>query len=95
MSESLTTDRYISFSNIDCDSRADLLIEKLKECLNEMESSEQWYQYFHQKFTEQDQCKHDNLYYIGSQLNTLFSFFEEIDDQEATDMLYKLEQECC
>ncbi len=39
--------------------------------------------------------KHDDLFFVSAQMNNLYSFFEELDNQEALQLLWKLEQECC
>lgn len=88
-------DRYVSFCGIDCDRRADALIERLRSRLDEQPEGSLWRKYFEQKFEQQAKLDHDNLFYVGAQLNTLYSFFDEIGDKIAREMLWKLELECC
>ncbi|CAM3793997.1 N(2)-fixation sustaining protein CowN [Vibrio aerogenes CECT 7868] len=89
------TDRYISFCNIDCDKNADQLIQMLNEHLQASHGGEKWLQYFHHKLEEQQQRAHDNLHFIGNQLNMLYKYFEECRDEQASALLYQIEQECC
>jgi hypothetical protein len=37
----------------------------------------------------------DDLFFVGSQLNDLRSFFEEVKDDAALALLDKVEEECC
>ena len=95
MDDSASADRYVSFCGIDCNKQANTLMEKLKQQIKELDPGNPWCRYFEQKFTQQAKIKHDNLFFVGSQLNNLYDFFEEIEDQEALNMLWKLEMECC
>lgn len=89
------TDRYISFCNIECDINADQLMAILEKHLNAGDGKQQWHSYFHNKRQEQEQMGRDNLNFIGNQLNVLYSYFNECNDEAALALLYKLEQECC
>lgn len=88
-------DRYQSFCNIDCDRKADELVSRLKSQLSEYPADHPWRNYFEKKFAEQVRHHQDNLYYVGSQVNTLYSYFEEIDDDIGTELLQYLEEQCC
>ncbi len=95
MKKPTNTDRYQSFCGIECDAQANQLIKRLKDQLLKVEADNKWCMYFKQKFEQQIQYNYDNLHFVGAQLNPLCSFFEEIDDTKALDILWKLEQECC
>ncbi|MDY6921294.1 MAG: N(2)-fixation sustaining protein CowN [Pseudomonadota bacterium] len=95
MTQIPTTDRYISFCGIECDQRADQLIGRLQQQLQQLPEHHPWKIYFQQKFREQARQQHDNLFYVGAQLNNLYSFFEEQGDNESLDLLWLLELECC
>ena len=95
VNESATTDRYVSFCGIECDIQAQRLINKLRQHLLRIEPSHPWRRYFEQKFEQQAKMNHDDLFYVGSQLNNLYTFFEEQGDDEAAALLWKLEMECC
>ncbi len=94
MGQADNTDRYVSFCGIECDSWADELYNKLQTILNS-DANEQWQRYFSMKLEEQARMKHDNLFFVGAQMNNLYSLFEELGDQDALQLLWKLEQECC
>jgi len=90
------TDRYCSFAGIHCDANANQLINLLEQHLAASENKNtQWQIYFKQKRQQQAQMQHDNLYFIGSQINNLYAYFEQCEDQEALDLLWQIEHECC
>jgi hypothetical protein len=88
-------DRYVSFVGIDCDANADHLIAMLDKHIQAGNGEEQWQHYFTQKRQQQRQLKHDNLNFIGHQTNTLYEYFSSCEDQLASSLLYKIEQQCC
>ena len=88
-------DRYISFCNIDCDNNANLLVSMLERHLTANHGHAQWHSYFENKRQEQANMQRDNLNFVGNQLNMLYEYFRECDDQNALDLLYQIEQECC
>ncbi|MBF8999588.1 MULTISPECIES: N(2)-fixation sustaining protein CowN [Vibrio] len=90
-----TVDRYVSFEGIKCNQNADLLIGMLESNLNNQLGDDRWHTYFSDKRNQQHQRGHDNLHFIGNQLNMLFEYFKQCEDQPALDLLYKIEQECC
>lgn len=88
-------DRYVSFCNIACDENADKLIAMLDKNIATKQGNERWIQYFGYKREEQKRMNHDNLHFIGNQINTLYEYFKNCDDTVAIELLYQLEQECC
>ena len=90
-----TSDRYVSFCGIDCNGNADRLIHMLESNLEQGKGNPKWQQYFRDKRSQQHRMQQDNLYFVGSQVNTLHSYFEDCDDQPALALLWTLEQECC
>ncbi|MEE1673217.1 N(2)-fixation sustaining protein CowN [Agarivorans aestuarii] len=88
-------DRYISFCNIQCDENADKFMAILIQHLKAKHGNPLWQDYFWQKIEEQQRIQRDNLHFIGNQTNPLYEYMEECDDQQAIDLLYKIEQECC
>ncbi|SDH04013.1 hypothetical protein SAMN04488136_10711 [Vibrio xiamenensis] len=88
-------DRYISFCNIDCDKNAILLVSMLETHLQANHGAQQWHSYFANKRQEQANMKRDDLNFVGNQLNMLYEYFRECEDQEALALLYQIEQECC
>lgn len=89
------TDRYVSFCGIDCDLKADKLMTMLEAHLEAGSGEARWIDYFQQKRAQQAKNKQDNLNFIGHQTNTLYEYFELCADEEATKLLYQIEQECC
>lgn len=89
------TDRYVSFCGIDCDLKADKLMAMLEAHLAAVNGDAKWVDYFLQKRAQQAKNKQDNLNFIGHQTNTLYEYFELCNDEEATKLLYQIEQECC
>lgn len=85
----------MSFCGIECDTWADELIQHLKLRLDGLTPDSRWHEYFCQKFEQQARMDHDSLFFVGSQMNNLYSFFEELGDEHACDQLWRLEQECC
>lgn len=88
-------DRYLSFSGLSCDVNADRLIQMLDNNIREGKGDDKWPIYFAQKRRQQAQLQHDNLNFIGNQTNTLYEYFSLCGDEEASSLLYKIEQECC
>lgn len=88
-----TPDRYVSFVGIDCDGNADrlmgILVARMAGC------GSRWVDYFDKKLDEKRRMGNDNLYFIGSQVNALSAFFEEIGDEEGLAQLAHLEETCC
>ena len=93
--KTVETDRYISFSGIACDANADKLIAILKNHLTKSHGSVEWQRYFTDKIIEQKRMGRDNLNLVGNQTNPLYEYFNECEDQKATELLFKIEQECC
>jgi len=88
-----TPDRYLSFLGLDCNGKADRLMEMLSTHMQASES--RWVGYFEQKLEEKRRMGTDNLYFVGSQVNALHAFLEERDDESGLDLLWQLEQNCC
>lgn len=93
--QNIQTDRYVSFCGIDCDLKADKLMAMLEAHLEAGSGEAKWINYFQQKRAQQLKNKQDNLNFIGHQTNTLYEYFELCQDQEASKLLYQIEQECC
>lgn len=89
------TDRYVTFIGINCDVNADTLIQKLEMHLSAEHGEANWHTYFRQKRAQQAKMQHDNLYFIGSQMNNLYAYFEQCEDKDALALLWQIEQECC
>ena len=88
-----TPDRYVTFLGLDCDAKADRMMEGLARLMATSDS--RWVGYFELKLAEKQRMATDNLHFIGSQINSLYSFFEELEDAPALDLLWHLEHNCC
>ncbi|MDO6681732.1 MULTISPECIES: N(2)-fixation sustaining protein CowN [unclassified Oceanobacter] len=88
-------DRYVSFCGIDCDGNANRLISMLENHLANDHGDMRWKTYFEQKRAQQAAMNQDNLYFIGAQMNSLYSYLESCEDEEVLSLLWQLEQECC
>lgn len=89
------TDRYITFIGLQCDEKADRFIAMLDGHIEAGDGDERWQAYFKQKRTQQIKMEQDNLQFIGSQMNNLYSYMDDCEDESALALLWKLEQECC
>lgn len=88
-------DRYISFEGLECDRNASEIIATIRRHMALPDGGGRWGKYFTTKFAEQQQMGTDELFFVGSQMNNLYTFFEEIGDEAASELLYQVEQECC
>jgi hypothetical protein len=96
MSEKIkSAERYESFSGICCDVNADRLIAMLEKNLSSGKGDEKWHSYFSLKREQQKNANHDNLHFIGNQINILYEYLADCNDEEAKELLFKIEQECC
>jgi hypothetical protein len=88
-------DRYVSFDGLECDRNASEIIATIRRYMALPDGGGKWGKYFTNKFAEQRQMGTDELFFVGSQMNNLYAFFEEIGDEVAMELLYQVEQECC
>jgi len=95
LNEDKKNDRYVSFCGIDCDLKSDKLMSMLEDNINAGHGDERWHAYFTQKRALQKKLQHDNLNFVGHQTNTLYEYFDLCGDQEAKDLLWQIEQNCC
>ncbi len=95
MPESTAADRYQSFVGIPCDANADRLIAYLDRFIEAGRGDDRWQRYFREKREQQRRMDHDNLYFVGSQMNHLYAYLEACDDADCLELLWQIEQECC
>ena len=89
------TDRYISFDGIACDEHARRIVLSIRDCLGDLARPSPWQAYFETKLSESERRGHDDLYFVGSQVNTIRELFEQHGREEALDLLERVEEECC
>jgi hypothetical protein len=92
---SIPRDRYISFEGLECDENAIRIVASIHGHLQAGHGGEKWHNYFTLKFSEQQRMATDELFFVGSQMNTLYDFFSEVGDGNSARLLYQVEQECC
>ncbi len=90
-----TGDRYVSFRGIDCDGKARQLLEYIKQYTAEPPHPSPWVDYFRTKLANQQSLGQDDLYFVGSQINSVHALFEEYNNEEALALLGQVEEECC
>lgn len=88
-------DRYVSFCGIECDIQAERLMERVTTLINQKKGDNQWHRYFTYKLEQKAKMNHDDLFFIGAQMNTLTEFLQSTKDEIALDMLWRIEQQCC
>lgn len=70
-------------------------METLRSHLNGAGAASPWARYFSIKLEQRVALGQDDLFFIGSQLNDLRTFFEEVEDAEALALLDRIEEDCC
>lgn len=89
------TDRYVNFQGIDCDGQASRIISQIEKYTQNSSLNSSWSKYFQAKLVERLSIGQDELHFICSQMNNVYSLFEEYGDAEALNLLEKIEEECC
>ena len=98
---SCTTDRYISYQNIDCEGNSKKLMQLLLRHIDIPDKSNAFWDKFREKLAlvgkpqEHNGRCIDELFLIHTYINNLYEIFEEYDDSEALALLDKIERECC
>jgi hypothetical protein len=90
-----TTDRYISFEGIDCDGNADRVMACIERLLQQSGCGNAFWDYFMNKRSGGSGPRPDNLFLIHSNINQVRELFENCQDDEALELLFQLEEECC
>ncbi len=94
--DSHSTDRYVSFLGLDCDTKAQQLVDTLRQAMIRDGRQDPFWEYFAAKLNgTQGPTHHDALYHIHCHLNDLRDLFERWDEADLTLMLESLEIECC
>ena len=88
-------DRYITFEGLDCDANASRIVTTIRHAIDSATLPGNWMDYFSKKLQEKERLGVDDLFFVGSQVNTIYALLDEIDDQETHELLYQVEQECC
>jgi hypothetical protein len=97
----MTTDRYVTYKNIDCAGNSKLLMDLLRRHIDDPTRSNAFWEQFKQKLNRvgkplenNGRCL-DELFLIHTYINNLYEIFEQYDDHEALTLLDRIERECC
>ena len=88
-------DRYVSFDNIACPGHALRLMAMIHRHIEQPERNNAFWDYFRQKASGGSGPAPDDLFLIHCHLNQIRELFEAWDDDEALQLLDKIEVECC
>lgn len=91
----LKIDRYLSFDGLDCDQRARELITLVRQQIAQLGQGSPWADYFATKLAESERRGHDELHFVGSQVNALRELFVLTDHARGNALLEGLEEQCC
>ncbi|MQY50867.1 N(2)-fixation sustaining protein CowN [Rhodocyclus tenuis] len=86
-----TRDRYVSFSNIDCDARARQLVGLIRVHAERPENGNPFWDYFLKRLNS---GKHDELFMLHCYLQGLRDALEGVGDEHALSLLGQIEEEC-
>jgi len=96
-----STDRYITFRNIDCEGNSKRLMAMLRRHLDDPAKSNPFWEMFKEKLARVGQPQEtggrclDELFLIHTYLNNLYEIFEDYEDRAALELLQQIERECC
>lgn len=88
-------DRYVTFSGIDCDGNARLIMALIERNIPRAGRSAPFWPYFMAKRQPKSGSAPDDLFLIHCHINQVRELFEECGDSGAQTMLTQLEEECC
>lgn len=89
------SDRYVSFIGMDCDAKAEHLMEHINRHIDDPEKTNVFWEYFKKKAAGGSGPKPDALFLIHSNLNQIRELFEEHADSTALELLDQIEEEFC
>lgn len=92
---SRNTDRYVSFDGIDCAGNARRVMDMIARNIVASGREQPFWNYFMAKRTPKSGPAPDDLFLVHSHINQIREFFEECHDQEALELLFQVEEECC
>jgi N(2)-fixation sustaining protein CowN len=88
-------DRYISFVGLDCDTKANRLVECLRLAMGRDGRQDPFWVYFAAKLDGTQGPAHDALYHIHSHLNDLRDMLDRWGETDLAILLEALELDCC
>lgn len=87
-------DRYVSFSDIDCDGNARRIMEFIERNIASGHGNDFW-NYFMGKRQPKSGPAPDDLFLVHCHINQIREFFEDCNDDAALELLMQVEEECC
>lgn len=97
----VTSDRYVSFKDINCEGNSKRLMYLLRRHIEDPEKGNPFWDKFKEKLDLVGQPAQtsgrelDELFLIHTYINNLYEIFETYDDQPALELLEQIERECC
>lgn len=89
------TDRYVSFTGIDCDGNARRVMACIDRFLAGSRQAAPFWDYFTAKRAPKSGPSPDDLFMVHCHINQIRELFEEHADASALALLDQLEEECC
>ena len=96
-----STDRYISYQNIDCAGNSKKPMQMLLRHIDCPEKTNAFWEKFREKLSlvgkpqeNNGRCV-DELFVNHTYIDNLYEIFEAYEDREALSLLDKIERECC
>jgi len=96
-----TTDRYVTYANIDCEGNAKHLMEMLRSYIDAPDKTNPFWEKFKEMLSKigrpeknSGRC-FDEIFLIHTYINNLYEIFEEYKDEAALALLDRIERECC
>lgn len=95
------TDRYVTYSNIDCVGNSKKLMLMLRQHIDSPEKSNAFWEKFKGMLDQIDKPQEnhgrriDEIFLIHTYINNLYEIFEEYADDPALKLLDQIERECC
>ncbi len=96
-----STDRYVTYSDIDCDGNSKKLMAMLRTHIDDPEKTNLFWEKFKGmldkigKPAENNDRQIDEIFLIHTYINNLYEIFEEYEDDTALNLLSQIERECC
>jgi len=96
-----STDRYVTYANIDCEGNSKKLMQLLRQHIDDPGKTNAFWEKFKGmldkigKPAENNDRQVDEIFLIHTYINNLCEIFEEYEDEAALALLDQIERECC
>ena len=101
MENSTAPDRYVTFKNIDCEGNTNRLINMLRSHIDQPQQGNPFWEKMTGLLDRITQgipvngIRMDYLFFIHSYINNIRDIFEQQGDEEALELLERIERESC